>query len=418
MRWIVLSLLALGCVAFTRPASAQWVPVPEVASTEIFSFFANGDTLAAGADTTVYVSTNSGQTWKRSAPPVVNVPPIEALLVQNGRLYAGSFGKGVFVSDDLGTTWNAFNQGLVGGFLDTQLDISDLRVRGDSIYAATSGAGVYARSLGAGGTWAPFGTQLEPNQASNVTSMALGGTRLLVMATSNGQVFFNDPGDGDWSTSDLDNLGLHPGLTPDYAKWNGSSWVVGTNLGMFRSTGGEEPWTRTDVGFGPLNWVPITTFGSRFYAAFNIAPGAIIEASDDGGATWHDEEDFPGVFIRDLGTSGTTLYAARGDGLWRRPVGSVAVAPGGAPTRLAFTLAGPQPIADQARLRFELPRASEATITVYDVHGRMIGDRVAGSWSAGPHEVSLDARKLPPGVYAAVISAGGTREALRLVRVR
>jgi len=52
---------------------------------------------------------------------------------------------------------------------------------------------VYVRSLGAGSSWAPFGTQLEPNQASNVTSLAFGAGRLLALAGSNGQVFFNDP---------------------------------------------------------------------------------------------------------------------------------------------------------------------------------------------------------------------------------
>lgn len=418
MRIFVVSLLAVVCLALAGPARAQWTPVPEVPSTEIFSFFTNGDTVAAALDSTVYLSEDGGQTWTHTAKPVVGTPPIEALLVRNGRLYAGTFGRGVFVSDDQGATWGAFNQGLVGGFENTQLKLVDLRVRGDSIYAATAGAGVYVRGLSGGGTWAPFGTELEANQASNVSSMALGDTHLLVQGGANGQVFFNDPGDGDWSTSDLDNAGLHPGVSAFYGKWNGASWVVGTNAGVFRSTDGVEPWTRTDVGFGPLNWTAFATFGSRFYGAFDIFPASFIEASDDGGATWHDEEDFPGIFIRDLGVVGNTLYAARGDGLWRRPVGSVAVDPRGGPVRLGFALAGSQPVGDRARLRFALPKASDATIALYDVHGRMVGDRITGSWPAGAQEVSIDARRLPPGVYSALLTSAGLRETLRLVRVR
>lgn len=418
MRLFVLPLLAAVCLAFPGPARAQWTPVNGIPNTQLFSMFSNGDTLATAADTAVYVSTDQGQTWKRSTKPVAGVAAIEALLIRNGRLYAGTFGQGVFVSDDLGTTWSAFNQGLVGGFLNSQLDLVDFRVRGDSLFAGTAGAGVYVRPFAAGSTWAPFGTELEPNQASNVSSLAFGGSRLLVQAGANGAVFFNDPGDPDWSISNLDNVGIHAGLSAFTAIWNGTSWVVGSNAGVFRSTAGQEPWSRTDVGFGPLSWTAFTTLGTRFYGAFVTQADAFIEASDDGGATWHDEEDFFGIFIRDLAITGNDLYAARGDGLWRRPIGSVAVDPSVTPKALGFALAGSQPVGDRARLRFALPKASEATIAIYDVHGRLVGDRIAGSWPAGPREVSLDAGRLAPGVYSALLTAGGVRETVRLVRVR
>jgi photosystem II stability/assembly factor-like uncharacterized protein len=418
MRYFAPSLIALAGLALATPARAQWTQVNDIPTTELFSMFSNGDTMATAADTLVYLSTDAGQTWKPSTKPVAGVAAIEALLVRNGRLYAGTFGQGVFVSDDLGTSWSAFNQGLTGGFANTQLDIVDIRVRGDSLYAATAGSGVYVRGFAPASTWGPFGTQLEPNQASTVSSMAFGGSRLLVSAGANGWVFFNDPGDPDWTLSNLDNVGIHAGLQAFSAKWNGSGWVVGTNAGVFRSVAGEEPWTRTDVGFGPLSWTAFTTLGPRFYGAFVTLANAFIEASDDGGATWHDEEGFFGLFIRDLAVAGGNLYAARGDGLWRRPIGSVAVDGGPAPAPLRFALASSQPVGDRARLRFDMPRAGEASVEVFDVHGRRVGDRMAGSWSPGPHEISLDATSLAPGVYCAALTAGGTREIVRIVRVR
>jgi len=409
-------LLAGSALALAAPAWAQWSQVPGVPTTQINSLFANADTIVAGADTAAYVSTNGGLTWKRSARPASAVQLMAAVRVHRGRLYAGTFGQGVFVSDDLGSTWSAFNQGLVGGFEDTQLDEVDFQVRGESLYVATAGAGVYVRGLGAGSSWAPFGTQLEPNQASNVTSLAFGAGRLLALAGSNGQVFFNDPGDPDWSTSNLDNLGLHPGASAFLGKWNGTSWVVGTNFGVFRSAAGAEPWTRTDVGFGPLNWIAFAALGSRFFGAFSTFTFAVVEESDDGGATWQNEEDFPGVFIRELAISGSTLYAARGDGLWQRAAGAVAVDGPGA-SRLAFTLAGQQPFGDRARVRFVLPNAGAASIAIFDVHGRRVGG-VSGSYPAGSSEVALEATGLPSGVYHALLTAGGERRTLRLVHVR
>lgn len=414
--------VALGLLTVAAPASAQWIQVPEIPTIELSSLWANGDTIAAGADTAVYVSTNAGATWSRSAQPVAGVTSIQAVWVRNGRLYAGTFGQGVHVSDDLGTTWSPFNQGLVGGFLDTQLDVVDFQLRGSVLYAATAGAGVYARDLAGPGTWQHFGEEFEPNQASNQNSLALGGTRLLSSAGANGMVFFRDPGDPDWTVSNLDNVGVHAGLSAFSAAWTGFGWVVGTNSGLFLSVAGQEPWTRLDPGLGPVFWITFATQGRHLFAAFDVTTGgilaAVVEESDDDGATWQNAEVFPNVFIKDLAVSGSTLYAARGDGLWRRPAPIVAVPPGRDSGRMRFALAGPQPFRDQTRLRFDLPKAESASIQVYDLMGRATGDPIEGWWSAGPHEVSLNARRLSPGVYSALLTAGGAREVVRLVHVR
>jgi hypothetical protein len=45
------------------------------------------------------------------------------------------------------------------------------------------------------------------------------------------------------------------------------------------------------------------------------------------------------------------------------------------------------------------------------------GDRIEGWWSSGPHEVSLDARRLSPGVYSARLTAAGTSAVVRLVHI-
>src|SRR5512142_274463 len=60
--WTGAALLAL--VAVPSPASAQWARVRDVPTQDVFTIWANGDTLAAGVDTAVYVSTDAGATWK------------------------------------------------------------------------------------------------------------------------------------------------------------------------------------------------------------------------------------------------------------------------------------------------------------------------------------------------------------------
>jgi hypothetical protein len=52
------------------PASAEWTRVTDLPVTNVFSLFSNGDTLAAGVDTAVYLSTNGGAGFApRPSPP-------------------------------------------------------------------------------------------------------------------------------------------------------------------------------------------------------------------------------------------------------------------------------------------------------------------------------------------------------------
>jgi hypothetical protein len=369
-------------------------------------------------DTAVFVSTNGGGTWRMSARPSADAKLIDAIEVRNGRLYAGTFGTGVFVSDDLGTTWQSFNQGLVGGILDSQLDVSDLESRGDSLMASTFGAGVYVRNLAGVDGWHPFGAVFEPNQAPNVNDLALGGTRLLACAGSNGTTFHRDLGTADWTLSLLGNTGLLPGVGAQTALFTGSRWVVGTNLGVFLSASGEEPWTRSSTRLAGMSWSTFAHIGQTLFAAFDSVNTILMEESHDGGTTWIAQQRVTGPFAYQLAVHGGDLYIARSDGLWIQPATTTSVVGEPGSGRLRFSLAGPQPIRDQARLRFELPTAGMASIEVFDVQGRRAAERIEGSWSSGPHEVSLDTRRMSPGVYAARLTAAGTSEVLRLVQIR
>ena len=222
-RVLALCPLALTLFASAAPATAQWSRVKEIPAANVFCVAVQREVIVAGAETAVFISTDGGTTWRRTAQLAPAVTSNQAVRQHDGRLFAGTFGQGVFVSDDLGTTWSAFNQGLTGGVLDSQLFISSFEVAGGSLFAGTFGAGVWVRSLLVPGGWSHFGEVFEPEQASNVNTIALGGDgRLLAAAGSNGTVFWRDRGDADWTPSVLGPNRPLPGVQAHSLSWTGS----------------------------------------------------------------------------------------------------------------------------------------------------------------------------------------------------
>jgi hypothetical protein len=325
----------------------------------------------------------------------------------------------VLRSGDLGQSWQPFNDGLTGGLLDSQLDVSELVTRGDSLYAATLGAGVYVRDLAAAGTWHHFGEEFEPNQASNVRSLAVNGTRLIAAAGGNGSVFFRDPGDADWTVSWLDNVGLHPGLQAFGAVWTGTGWVVATGAGqrVFSSTRGEEPWAIVNLGLGNLDSETLAALGRHVFGAFNRANDAVIAHSRDDGVTWDVLDVLPGVLVFHMATVGADLFAGRADGLFRRST-AVATVTGGTPAGLRLTIAGAQPVLHDVRLRIDMPEPGDAAIELFDVAGRRVTRLAQPALAAGSHEVTLRVSDLTAGVYAVRLVAGPRAAVVRMVRVR
>ena len=415
VRWLAAACLVL--CALVGPVAAQMTRIAALPATSVFSLRVVGDTIVAGANAAVYVSTDGGTAWQVSSAVAPGVQIVGAVLMHNGRLYAGTAGQGVFISDDLGTSWQAFNQGLVGGILNSQLDISDFELRGDDLVASTFGAGVYVRNLAATDTWHHFGEEFEPNQASNVNDLALGGTRLLACVIGNGTTFHRDPGDLDWTIDFLVNGTINPALDSKTALWIGNRWIVGTTRGVFLSPNGEQPWTPSATSLRNLSWSTFAQHGTTTFAAFDSVNNILFAESDDSGTTWAVQERVNPGFAYRLAVHDDDLYAARSDGLWIRPVGqTTSVEPPPVRSGLHFALAA-QPVRDVARFRFELPNAASVAIDLFDVTGRRAVDRVVGYWSAGPHELTVDARGLRAGVYSARLMTGAARETVRLVRV-
>ena len=89
----------------------------------------------------------------------------------------------------------------------------------------------------------------------------------------------------------------------------------------------------------------------------------------------------------------------------------------------AWLEAAPNPLISGTRLRFELAHDSRARMVVHDLLGRRVRQVMEGPLGAGLHALAWDGRddtgrRVPPGIYLAVLEAEGARRIARLVVLR
>jgi hypothetical protein len=79
----------------------------------------------------------------------------------------------------------------------------------------------------------------------------------------------------------------------------------------------------------------------------------------------------------------------------------------------------PNPFSGTTEIAFSVPVASEVSLKVYDINGRLVRSLVEGSLSAGSHRVVWDGRtsdggRTAPGVYLAVVRIGSEETASKM----
>jgi hypothetical protein len=263
-----------------------------------------------------------------------------------------------------------------------------------------------------------FGSHtLQAFQAQNMTAIAAGDSRLFAAGGFNGRVFVRDPGQSDWTLSLLSNDRFPPGLAGLSAIWTGHRWVVGSDIGIFHSADGREPWMYVDFGIHPTLFVGFAISGADLYASHGAGGGSLVTVSHDDGVTWQNLDTLFSVGIYHLAIHESTLFAGRVDGLWRRSIANPAGVPAGAPRpELGFAVAASPLVGDQVRFTFELPEGGPIAIEVFDVAGRRVGDTIREARPAGHGEAGWDAGRLSAGVYLARMTARAGHATTRLVR--
>jgi photosystem II stability/assembly factor-like uncharacterized protein len=224
-------------------------------------------------------------------------------------LYAGSFGLGVFRSEDRGATWTKAGEGVSDPFI-----LSLATAKDGTVYVGTFRGGVF-RTTDQGKTWHPVNGGLKRKEVK--TLLAVGD--LVYAGTADGAYRLN-ASDDRWAvvTSGLDEILVHA-----LAQSTDGTLYAGTSgKGVLRFKANTTGWVRLHHGLkdheGMVeNFIRVLTIdrdGGIYAGTFD---GGVFRSSD-GGSTWRPiSRALPNDSIRGIIFNSRGLFVATGHGIFK-----------------------------------------------------------------------------------------------------
>lgn len=315
----VLSLLAVddqllaggpgGVAVRAARESSIWRPV-KTPMTMVSGLARADDTVIAGGADGIAWSRDGGATWRRAAATPGG--PVSAIAASGDCVLAATLGNGVLRSDDGGLSWQPSGFGLPSP------DVNALCLAGESVFAGTE-AGLCV-SLNGGRAWRRVGEI----GAAAITAVGVSDAGHCLALGATGRAWCAGPERPIW----IEMSSLPAGCTPAAVSATASSWLVGTDHGMFGSGDGGRNWRQ--VGSDA-----ITCFAVGDPLAAGTATGLMF--SRDGGMTWQTETPPVHDISRLVGWDGDVLAFGPTSGIVSCSTGAVVSTPG----TLSCLAAGP-----------------------------------------------------------------------------
>ncbi len=314
-------VVALTAAPFIKndPAASGWRQLgPE--GGRVYALLVNDGKVYAGTDGGgVFVSSDNGQNWK--ATRGIRGFQVFSLAAFNGNLFAGTTGGQIFISTDGGQNWEFY-----GGGIPTNITTYDFAVSGGRLYAATLGDGVW-RMGDNPYTWERAGTTGLTNLL--VYTLAVSGANLFA-GTAGGGIHVSTDGGATWRTA---NTGITVPRIRSIAVDGGKLYAstISTSVTtvpneVYVSENLGQSWTRLGNGIGadfPPNFTnliyKLTPMGGRLFGA---GTSGVLMFDGARWSTVHTGSPIVSFFA--VAASGNTLFAgAWYDGVSRSTDGGV-----------------------------------------------------------------------------------------------
>jgi hypothetical protein len=276
---------------------ASWVQVNTgTMSKTVRTLAVCGSTILAGTDRGIFVSADSGANWNAANTGLTSWP-ILSLGLRDSIVYAGAQ-HGIYRSADLGAHWEYCSNGM--NLPSAITWIYGLAKNGSTLYAATSGYGLFASSDN-GVSWMPLNA--GPNmRGSNVLAL----DSVLLFGTEDGVYRSMDKG-MTWS-----QVASGFTLTRSFAVL-GADIFMATEDGILRSSDRGATWMRLSLVPGKAERVFSVAVCGTYVFAGSQADG--VFRSSDHGVSWTSANSgLGGNFVRMFAASGSALYAGTDNG--------------------------------------------------------------------------------------------------------
>lgn len=432
---------------------ANWVNVNNgLANLNVQSLALYNSMVFAGTGDGFYLSTDAGTSWHSAVNGIIGTQ-VESLLEDSGKLYAASWGSGVFRSSDDGNNWEVINRGL------GNMDPLAIAVYKDKLFLGTA-SGVYT-STNNGDSWSLSGLE-------NHYMDCLAASRSKVYAgASPGGVFVSTDYGVSWDSCQATTSFIECLAVVD-------SIVLAGGNGIYRSTDNGLTWAPADSGLSEIggNYYPIINSIAVIYDSVNNRHANLFAASDvngifrstDYGVSWKSVglnyqmirsmtiidstilvgmNDSGKVYIstnngnsweleneRIITSNPITSFVAsnanifvgtEGDGVWRRSLSEIEIVKSNTDMNIQkFFLAQnyPNPFNPTTTLSFVISHRALVSLKIYDVLGREVATIVNKELPAGNYKYQWNASNLASGVYLYRLQSNGFIDTKKLILLK
>ncbi len=348
-------------------------------------------------------SDDEGETWNAIFN---NLPEGLASIrrADDGGLWAGTTGAGLFHSANEGTSWNATS--LTGELVWTIAYNSQRHIFTGGHGPPQLGLGGVRRSTDGGQTWDKLFNGFQ--NISDVLTIKSGARDYLYAACRSGLYRSKDNGDS-WQLMGLENTTCNDVIIA----LNGTI-LIATGGGIYRFNDSDDRLTPVNSG--------LTHFNVRALAANSVSEvfagtfGGGVFRSDDNGASWREENS--GLAQDSVLTLALSpdeiLYAGTQSGVYRSTAAVTSVSDNSSEPPASFVLHHnfPNPFNPGTTIAFELPRAADVVLKIYNLAGQEVRSLVHQPFAAGSHNVAWDGqdnfgKTVASGILIYRLQAGG-----------
>ncbi|MDP4116035.1 MAG: choice-of-anchor A family protein [Bacteroidota bacterium] len=331
-------------------------------------------------------SSNNGSIWNE-VQSNLNVSYVWNLTVNSGNWIFASTEKGLFVSKNAGTSWEA--AGLSGK------DVRDLCITSNNkMYAGTWGSGVFC-STDSGNSWSQLNNGLDCQAIHALTCI---GNTVFCGTFGNG-AYKIEPSSNSWQPL---NVGFDYiwtlCVTPD------NTLIAGTyGGGAYRSTDLGTTWQTAFNGLRSRYIYNLYVDNTGIVYASAWAAGVFVSANQ--GASWNlaglAGQGINIVFSGNGQKSNSNrIFAGSTDGKLYFTDSPLSVENSQTvPASFELSQNYPNPFNPTTKIRVSVPMTTKATLSVYNVLGQKIAVLFSGELKGGIHEFDFAAKNLSSGIY-------------------